>query len=109
MIQDKTLSAENACSLIKDGEATAPRLWLPASLYLLRPCSRARAPDLRPVGHKLLNHLASSLWASRKAAVRGVASGRLLLVHLLARTHHCRRGALCGQPLSDSLHTSISS
>ncbi len=42
MIQDKTLSAENGCSLIKDGD-------------------------------NLLNHLASSLWASRKAAVRGVA------------------------------------
>ena len=59
MIQDKTLSAENGCSPVKDGEATAPRLWLPA-LYLLRPCSRARAPDLRPVGHNLLNHLAGS-------------------------------------------------
>ena len=42
MIQDKPLSAENGCSLIKDGDA-------------------------------VLNHLASSLWASRKAAVRGVA------------------------------------
>ncbi len=42
MIQDKTLSAENGNSLIKDGDA-------------------------------VLNHLASSLWASRKAAVRGVA------------------------------------
>ena len=92
MIQDKTLSAENGGSLIKDGEATAP----------------ARAPDLRPVGHNLLNHLASSLRASRKALVRGVASGRLLLVHLLARTRHCRRGAPCGQPLSDSLNPSIS-
>ena len=98
MIQDKTLSAENACSLFKDGEATAPRLWLPVSLYLLRPCSRARAPDLRPVGHNLLNHLASSLRASREGVVRGVASGRLLLVHLLVRTRHYRRGAPCGQP-----------
>jgi len=100
MIQDKTLSAQNGGSLIKDGEATAPRLWLPASLYLLRPCSRARAPDLRPVGHNLLGHLASSRRASREGAVRGIASGRLLLVHLLARTRHCRKSAPCGQPLS---------
>ncbi len=42
MIQDKTLSAENGCSLFKDGDA-------------------------------VLNHLASSLWAIRKAIVRGVA------------------------------------
>ncbi len=42
MLQDKTLSAENACSLVKDGD-------------------------------NLLNHLASSLWASREGVVRGVA------------------------------------
>ncbi len=42
MIQDKTLSAENACSLVKDSD-------------------------------NLLNHLASSLWASRKALIRSVA------------------------------------
>ena len=42
MIQDKTQSAENGYSLVKDGDA-------------------------------VLNHLASSLWASRKAAVRSVA------------------------------------
>ncbi len=42
MIQDKTLSAENACSLVKDGD-------------------------------NLLNHLASSLRASREGVVRGVA------------------------------------
>ncbi len=42
MIQDKTLSAENGCSLFKDGDA-------------------------------VLNHLASSLWASREGVVRGVA------------------------------------
>ena len=42
MIQDKTLCAENGCSLVKDGDA-------------------------------VLSHLASSLWASRKAVVRGVA------------------------------------
>ena len=77
MIQDKTLAAENGCSLFKDGDA-------------------------------VLNHLASSLWASRKAVVRGVASGRLLLVHLLASTRHCRRGAPCGQPISDSLNPLIS-
>jgi hypothetical protein len=47
MIQDKTQSAENGCSLFKDGDA-------------------------------VLNHLASSLWASREAVVRGVASKRLL-------------------------------
>ena len=76
MIQDKTLSAEKGCSLVKDGDA-------------------------------VLNHLASSLWASREGVVRGVASGRLLLVHLLVRTRHCRRGAPCGQPLPDSLNLSI--
>ena len=70
MIQDKTLSAVSGCSLIKDGEATALRLWLPASLYLLRPCSRARAPDLGAVGHTVLNHLLSSLWASREGVVQ---------------------------------------
>ncbi len=42
MIQDKTLSAENGCSLVKDG-------------------------------YNLLNHLACSLRANRKAAVRCVA------------------------------------
>ena len=42
MIQDKTLSAENGYSLVKDGDA-------------------------------VLNHLASSLWASREGVVRGVA------------------------------------
>ena len=49
MIQDKTLSAENSRSLFKDSEASAP----------------AHAPDLRPVGHAVLNYLASSLWARR--------------------------------------------
>ncbi len=39
MIQDKTLPAENGCSLFKDGDA-------------------------------VLNHLASSLWAGRDAAVQ---------------------------------------
>ncbi len=42
MIQDKTLSAENGCSLFKDSD-------------------------------NLLNHLASSLRASREGVVRGVA------------------------------------
>ncbi len=32
-------------------QASAPRLWLPASLYLLHPCSRAIAPYLRPAGN----------------------------------------------------------
>ena len=77
MIQDKTLSAENGCSLVKDGAA-------------------------------VLNDLASSLRASWKVVVRGVASRRLLLVHPLARTRHCRRGAPCGQALSDSLNPLIS-
>ncbi len=44
MIQDKTLSAENACSLVKDSD-------------------------------NLLNHLASSLRASREGVVRGCRLG----------------------------------
>jgi hypothetical protein len=52
MIQDKTQSVKG--SLSKDGEASAP----------------AHAPDLRPVGQAVLDHLGRSLRASRDAAVQ---------------------------------------
>ncbi len=61
MIKIEAWNARNSMAIAKFHKASAPRLWLPASLYHLHPWRRAHAPYPRPAGNDEIDYFGPKL------------------------------------------------